>query len=115
MEIELRSKNIKVVGAARINSGVGVYEDIVASAGNLFLNDLDKIGNVQLLHIQIRNFKKWRRGVYSYCDKEYFQTYIVEYFFHYNRRYHRQTMLDRFSQRCVELQHTFLRLNWIVL
>ncbi len=32
--------------------------------------------NFKMLHIQIRNFKNWLRGVHSYCNKEYLQRYI---------------------------------------
>lgn len=56
--------------------------------------------NFKMLHIQIRNFKNWLRGVHSYCNKEYLQRYIDEYFFRFNRRNHRQSILDKIIQRC---------------
>lgn len=57
--------------------------------------------NLKMLHIQIRNFKNWLRGVHSYCNKEYLQVYIDEYFFRYNRRNNRISILDKIIQRCV--------------
>lgn len=57
--------------------------------------------NFKMLHIQIRNFKNWLRGVHSYCNKEYLQKYIDEYFFRFNRRNHRKSILDKIIQRCM--------------
>lgn len=57
--------------------------------------------NFRMIHIQIRNFKNWLRGVHSYCNKEYLQKYINEYFFRFNRRNHRSTILERIIGRCV--------------
>ena len=57
--------------------------------------------NFKMLHIQIRNFKNWLRGVHSYCNKEYLQKYINEYFFRFNRRNYRASILDKIIQRCV--------------
>lgn len=56
--------------------------------------------NFPMLHTQIRNFKNWLRGVHSFCDKRYFQKYIDEYMFRFNRRNHRGTILDKLLQRC---------------
>lgn len=58
--------------------------------------------NFKMLHIQIRNFKNWLRGTHSYCNREYLQRYIDEYFFRFNRRNHRASILDRIIQKCVE-------------
>ena len=62
--------------------------------------------NFKMLHIQIRNFKNWLRGVHSYCNREYLQKYIDEYFFRYNRRNHRTTILNKVIMRCVEHRPT---------
>lgn len=56
--------------------------------------------NFPMLHIQIRNFKNWLRGVHSYCNKQYMQRYIDEYFFRFNRRNHRASILDKIIDRC---------------
>jgi len=60
--------------------------------------------NFKMLHIQIRNFKNWLRGVHSYCNKEYLQNYIDEYFFRFNRRSHRASILDKIIRRCIDHQ-----------
>lgn len=59
----------------------------------------DKGKNFQMLHIQIRNFKNWLRGVHSYCNREYLQKYLDEYFFRFNRRNHRDSIFDKTCQR----------------
>jgi transposase-like protein len=64
----------------------------------------DKGKNFKMLHIQIRNFKNWLRGVHSYCNKEYLQKYIDEYFFRFNRRNHRTSILEKIIERCVQHQ-----------
>ena len=61
----------------------------------------DKGKNFKMLHIQIRNFKNWLRGVHSWCNREYLQKYIDEYFFRFNRRNHRRSILDKLIERCV--------------
>ncbi len=58
--------------------------------------------NFKMLHIQIRNFKNWLRGTHSYCNQEYLQNYIDEYFFRFNRRNHRSSIVDKIIGRCVE-------------
>ena len=58
--------------------------------------------NFKILHIQIRNFKNWLRGTHSYCNREYLQNYIDEYFFRFNRRNHRASIVDKIIGRCVE-------------
>lgn len=62
----------------------------------------DKGKNFQMLHIQIRNFKNWLRGVHSYCNREYLQKYLDEYFFRFNRRNHRASIFDKICQRMME-------------
>lgn len=64
--------------------------------------------NFKMLHIQIRNFKNWLRGTHSYCNREYLQNYIDEYFFRFNRRNHRTSILDKIIQKCVNLQPIYL-------
>jgi len=71
----------------------------------------DKGKNFKMLHIQIRNFKNWIRGVHSYCNKEYLQRYIDEYFFRFNRRNHRKSILDKIIKRFV--QHKPMTINQI--
>ena len=69
----------------------------------------EKGKNFKMPHIQIRNFKNWLRGVHSYCNKEYLQRYIDEYFFRFNRRSHRISILDKIIERCVAHQPVTFR------
>ncbi|MGE0930270.1 transposase [Peijinzhouia sedimentorum] len=48
-----------------------------------------------------RNFKNWLRGIHSYCNRKYLQKYINEYFFRFNRRNHRETIVMKLIKRCV--------------
>lgn len=61
----------------------------------------DKGQNFKMLHIQIRNFKNWLRGVHSYCSKETLNQYIDEYFFRFNRMNFRETILEKLLNRMV--------------
>ena len=55
--------------------------------------------NFTMLHIQIRNFKNWLRGVHSYCNKEYLHRYIDEYFYRFNRLNFREAIFEKLLDR----------------
>tara|TARA_B100000965_G_C18988236_1_gene497126 strand:- start:188 stop:394 length:207 start_codon:yes stop_codon:yes gene_type:complete len=57
-----------------------------------------------MLHIQIRNYKNWLRGVHSYCGRKYLRNYISEYFFRLNRRNNMETLLDRIIEKYVSAE-----------
>jgi transposase-like protein len=59
----------------------------------------EKGRNFPMIHNQIRNFKNWLRGVHSYCNHEYLTRYIEEYFFRFNRRNHRKSILYKLIER----------------
>ena len=80
------------------------YKPLKEDYPNLKQTLSEKGQNFKMLHIQIRNFKNWLRGVHSYCNKEYLQKYIDEYFFRFNRRNHRKSILDKIIERCVAHQ-----------
>lgn len=84
-----------------VADGWSGYKPLKQEYPNLKQKLSKKGQNFKMLHIQIRNFKNWLRGVHSYCNKEYLQKYIDEYFFRYNRRNHRATILDKIISRCV--------------
>lgn len=50
--------------------------------------------NFPEIHIQIRNFKNWLRGTHSFCTEHTLQDYINEYFYRFNRRNNRNTIVD---------------------
>lgn len=83
-----------------VADGWSGYKPLKQEYPNLKQKLSNKGQNFKMLHIQIRNFKNWLRGVHSYCNKEYLQKYIDEYFFRYNRRNHRATILDKIIGRC---------------
>ena len=83
-----------------VADGWSGYKPLKAEYPNLKQTLSNKGQSFKMLHIQIRNFKNWLRGVHSYCNKEYLQNYIDEYFFRYNRRNHRKSILDKIIQRC---------------
>ena len=84
-----------------VTDGWSAYKAFRREYSNLVQMPSEKGKNFPMLHIQIRNFKNWLRGVHSYCDKKYLQNYINEYFFRFNRRNHRESILDRLIERCV--------------
>ena len=84
-----------------VADGWSGYKPLKQEYPNLKQKLSNKGQNFKMLHIQIRNFKNWLRGVHSYCNKEYLQKYIDEYFFRFNRRNHRASILDKIIQRCV--------------
>ena len=61
----------------------------------------DKGKNFKMLHIQIRNLKNWIRGVHSYCNKEYMNKYLQEYFYRFNRRNFRKSIFENIVGRMV--------------
>lgn len=102
------SASLKVIFDTHIKQDAFVVADGWAGYKPLkeaFPNMTQKLSNngenFKMLHIQIRNFKNWLRGVHSYCNKEYLQKYINEYFFRFNRRNHRQSILDKVIERFV--------------
>lgn len=87
-----------------VTDGWSAYKAFRSDYKNLKQVLSEKGKNFPMLHIQIRNFKNWLRGVHSYCDRKYLQKYMDEYFFRFNRRNHRETILDKLIERCVEGQ-----------
>ncbi len=77
------------------------YKPLKEEYENLEQTLSDQGRNFKMLHIQIRNFKNWLRGVHSYCNREYLHKYIDEYFFRFNRRNHRGSILDKIIKRFV--------------
>ena len=84
-----------------VTDGWSAYKAFRQEYKNLKQIPSNKGKNFPMLHIQIRNFKNWLRGVHSYCDKKYLQNYINEYFFRFNRRNHRESILDKLIERCL--------------
>lgn len=84
-----------------VTDGWSAYKAFRSDYKNLKQVLSEKGRNFPMLHIQIRNFKNWLRGVHSYCDRKYLQKYMDEYFFRFNRRNHRASILDKLIERCV--------------
>lgn len=85
-----------------ISDGWSGYKPIKENYPNMTHKLSNNGQNFKMLHIQIRNFKNWLRGVHSFCEKKNLQKYIDEYFFRFNRRNHRGSILDKIIQRYVE-------------
>lgn len=90
--------------ASVLTDGWSSYKAFKSEYTNLRQIPSDKGKNFMMLHIQIRNFKNWLRGVHSFCDRKYLQRYIDEYFFRFNRRNHRESILDKLIERCMSTQ-----------
>jgi len=57
--------------------GCFLYRPIKDGFPNLSQILSDKGRNFKMLHIQIRNFKNWLRGVHSYCGRKNLHKYIL--------------------------------------
>ena len=88
--------------ASVVTDGWSAYKAFREEYRNLKQIPSNKGENFPMLHLQIRNFKNWLRGVHSYCDRKYLQKYINEYFFRFNRRNHRETIVRKLIERCME-------------
>lgn len=77
------------------------YKPLKAEYPNLSQQLSDKGRNFPMIHTQIRNFKNWLRGVHSYCADPNMEEYIQEYFFRFNRRNHRKSILCKILERMV--------------
>jgi transposase-like protein len=84
-----------------VTDGWSGYKPLMNKYPHLEQRLSDKGENFKMLHIQIRNFKNWLRGVHSYCDKETLDQYIQEYFFRFNRLNFRENILDKLLCRMV--------------
>ena len=96
------AKSLKPLSGTHIKNGADIladgwrgYSPLKEEYPHLEQTLSDKGKNFKMLHIQIRNFKNWLRGVHSYCNKEYLQKYIDEYFFRFNCRNHGASILDK--------------------
>lgn len=88
------------------------YSPIKKEFPNLTQIFSDNGKNFKMLHIQIRNLKNWLRGVHSYCNKEYLDKYIQEYFYRFNRRNHREYIVENIVTRMIkQLPLTFNQLK----
>lgn len=79
------------------------YSPIKKEFPNLTQILSDNGKNFKMLHLQIRNLKNWLRGVHSYCNKEYLDKYIQEYFYRFNRRNHREYIVENIVSRMAML------------
>lgn len=79
------------------------YSPIKKEFPNLTQIFSDNGNNFKMLHIQIRNLKNWLRGVHSYCNKEYLDKYLQEYFYRFNRRNHREYIVENIVTRMIKL------------
>ena len=102
------AESLKPIFDVHINKDANIFADgwsgykpLVEDYPNLKQKLSEKGKNFKMIHIQIRNFKNWLRGVHSYCNKEYLQKYMDEYFFRFNRRNHRKSILDKVIERCI--------------
>lgn len=78
------------------------YKPLMDEYPNFSQKLSNKGENFKMLHIQIRNFKNWLRGVHSFCHETYINQYIQEYFFRFNRLNFRATILDKLLLRMVD-------------
>lgn len=78
------------------------YSPLKNEYPNLSQTLSEKGRNFPMIHNQIRNFKNWLRGVHSYCTSKYMTKYIDEYFYRFNRRNHRKSIVFNLLNRMIE-------------
>ena len=85
-----------------VTAGWSGYKPLLKNYPNLKQRLSNKGENFTMLHLQIRNFKNWLRGVHSYCSKTNLYKYIDEYFYRLNRLKFRNSMFCKLIDRmCV--------------
>lgn len=90
------------------------YTPLKENYPNLKQELSEKGRNFPMIHNQIRNFKNWLRGVHSYCNREYLTKYIDEYFFRFNRRNFRKSILNKLIQRMMGIKpHTLADIQYL--
>ena len=60
--------------------------------------------NFPEIHIQIRNLKNWIRGTHSFCEKQNLQDYLNEYFYRFNRRNFKQSVINNLFDRFLKMK-----------
>jgi len=80
------------------------YLPIKKKYPNMTQIESEKGANFPEIHIQIRNLKNWLRGVHSYCSTKYLQCYLDEYFFRFNRRNSRKSIIPNLFNRLIMLK-----------
>ena len=93
---------IHIKQAAKVvTDGWAGYKPLLKSYPNLEQRLSDNGKNFTMLHLQIRNFKNWLRGVHSYCSKANIHKYIDEYFYRLNRLNFRESMLNKLIDKII--------------
>jgi hypothetical protein len=96
---------VHVLNTAKIvTDGWSGYKPLIKKYPDFEQRLSNKGQHFTMLHIHIRNFKNWLRGVHSYCDKTYVEQYIQEYFFRFNRLNFRSSILEKLLVRMVNIK-----------
>jgi hypothetical protein len=96
---------VHILNTAKIiTDGWRGYKALIKKSPDFEQRLSNKGQHFTMLHIQIRNFEKWLRGVHSYCDKTYMEQYIQEYFFRFNRLNFRSSILEKLLVRMVNIK-----------
>jgi len=82
-----------------VTDGWSGYKPLLKIYPNLEQRLSNKGENFTMLHLQIRNFKNWLRGVHSYCTKANLPKYIEEYFYRLNRLNFRESIFSKLIER----------------
>lgn len=82
------------------------YSPLTEKFKNLSQKYSDGGLNFEKLHLQILNFKNWLRGTHSYCNKEYTQLYLNEFFYRLNRRFLRTKIVENTLEAISKIERT---------
>lgn len=98
---DIFDRHISIDAQVKVDGWVG-YSPLKRIYKRLIQEKSEKGTNFPEIHIQIRNLKNWLRGVHSYCDWKNMQDYLNEYFYRFNRRNFRTSIIDNLFERLLK-------------
>ncbi len=101
---DFSTKSLKTKFLDQINPDANIVTDgwrAYAPLKRLYKKVTQEMSNAgkNFPEIQIRNVKNWLRGTHSFCEPKNLQDYLNEYFFRFNRRNHRETIVENALNR----------------
>ena len=108
---EINANNLTQFIHENLESGSTITTDAFATyksvAGEGFnhnpkaINPKTDMDHLKWLHTVVSNFKAFVQGTYHGLDGNYFDLYLAEFCYRFNRRYRVRNMVERLSMACV--------------
>lgn len=91
----------KISKKAKIKTDGFATYDAFRKEYDLEENYSNKGLNFPEIHFHILNFKSWLRGIHHKCRKNYFQNYLDEFHYKFNRRNSRKTIFNNIVKKFI--------------